>query len=782
MHFDLEKRRARLSVGELAGFLVGPRDPGEGGSGLWRARLGTQWHRQLRAAAEGEPGAQFEVQVDGVLQRGPWAIELSGRIDQVMAREAGPTLREIKTVAVRLPEDEARLRSDYPGYFVQLAAYAALWRGGGGRPEVRGELVFVEVDSGLVQTVEMGGADRAALDRQLDLVAEFLDLRLKAGTRRRSLRFRPAFEVLRAGQGAALSELGQALGLRQSALVLEAPTGFGKTGVILECALGGLQSGHFERVVYLTGKSTGQLQVVRTLGAMTAPETSGGLGGTPLATWHVRNKAEHCVNSVFHCVRDSCGFIEDVEGRWADSGLARFYLFDGQPRDLETLREAGRSARICPYEITRTALAFQDVWIGDYNYVFAPSVRSVFYERPGFQPGRTLLVIDEAHNLPGRVAGSYSHAFTAAGAAEVAGGFWQADAPPSLAAAWAEWTRFLEAMRPGPALRPEEEEEGRRHLEMIADLVSSLPLDFGALGPAAATGLWKIPEVAQQLREADLPRLWWCPAPGELAITCLDAAPVIGAALGEFGGVVLASATPGPIDVFAEACATPLHAIRAATPWRDQAYDVAVDLRVDTTFQHRERYYGVTAETVAALWRSARGVQGPVAVFFPSYAYAEAVASELGWREPGFGVAVQPRMSELSAQAAWVERSLASANAIFLILGSSFAESVDLLGGRVTRAMVVGPALPEVNPVQRARMAALSSLGRAESFRRVYQVPGMQKVNQALGRLVRGPGQRASVLLHCRRFAEESYAALLEPVYRSGVLIREEADLRSWLG
>ena len=165
MHFDLEKRRARLSVGELAGFLVGPRDPGEGGSGLWRARLGTQWHRQLRAAAEGEPGAQFEVQVDGVLQRGPWAIELSGRIDQVMAREAGPTLREIKTVAVRLPEDEARLRSDYPGYFVQLAAYAALWRGGGGRPEVRGELVFVEVDSGLVQTVEMGGADRAALPR-----------------------------------------------------------------------------------------------------------------------------------------------------------------------------------------------------------------------------------------------------------------------------------------------------------------------------------------------------------------------------------------------------------------------------------------------------------------------------------------------------------------------------------------------------------------------------------------------------------------------------------------
>ena len=68
--------------------------------------------------------------------------------------------------------------------------------------------------------------------------------------------------------------------------------------------------------------------------------------------------------------------------------------------------------------------------------------------------------------------------------------------------------------------------------------------------------------------------------------------------------------------------------------------------------------------------------------------------------------------------------------------------------------MVVGPALPEVNPVQRAKLAAFEELGRDAAFDRVYRIPGMQKVNQALGRLVRAPGQRARVLLHCRRFAE----------------------------
>ncbi|MDQ5979307.1 MAG: excision repair protein, partial [Verrucomicrobiota bacterium] len=110
------------------------------------------------------------------------------------------------------------------------------------------------------------------------------------------------------------------------------------------------------------------------------------------------------------------------------------------------------------------------------------------------------------------------------------------------------------------------------------------------------------------------------------------------------------------------------------------------------------------------------------------------------------------------------------------------AEGIDLLGGRITHAMVVGPALPEVNAVQKARLAALSGLGRDAAFRRVYQIPGLQKVNQALGRLVRSPGQKAKVLLHCRRFAEPSYSSLLATDYQFYREISNDSDLRDWLG
>jgi Rad3-related DNA helicase len=95
--------------------------------------------------------------------------------------------------------------------------------------------------------------------------------------------------------------------------------------------------------------------------------------------------------------------------------------------------------------------------------------------------------------------------------------------------------------------------------------------------------------------------------------------------------------------------------------------------------------------------------------------------------------------------------------------------------------MVVGPALPEVNPVQRARLGVFEEMGREAAFERVYRIPGMQKVNQALGRLVRAPGQRARVLLHCRRFAEPGYERLLSAEYRSGRRIAEDAELADWL-
>jgi Rad3-related DNA helicase len=880
MDFDLDQRTARLSVGEFSDFTLGPRGSIGGPSGLWRAQLGTHWHNQLRAQTTSERSdALFEIPITGRLVHRGWTLTLTGRIDQLIPSDRGITLREIKTVTRELPADDTELRTAYPSYFIQLATYSALARFDPSALQLSSfnpqstaaavvpELHFVEVASGLAQTITLTSADDVLFRAQLERVCEFLDLRLRARERLRNLRFRPPFTELRAGQETTQADLSAALA-KHPIVLFEAPTGFGKTGALLELALTQLRSGRCERVLYLTSKATGQLQVMRTLGFMTEPAavmpaspsvlppSTFNLQPTPqlpVTAWLVRPKHEHCVNTVFHCSRDVCGYLNGADARWPKSGLSRFYLFENEPRDIASLRAAGRAAQICPYEITRAALAFNDVWIGDYNYIFSPSTRGLFYEQPGFDPARTLLIIDEAHNLPSRVADVYSHTFSSADASALVETLHRLRAPQKLVQAAGHWAHFLRQRDARDSLPLADEDDARELLATLASLIAATPLDTQDLGQPIAELLWQIPSCHDTLNTVDVPRLWWSPRAGELVITCLDAAAAIGPALLSFNAVLLASATLTPTGAFTAAigldspapCVSqpstlnfPLSPpppdrlgalnkrttkklfkqltsaahllkveearelaapslVRAHAPWRDHAFDVAVDARVDTSYQQRARHSATTAATLVtlvaasrsapALQLSTHNLQPPatapraVAAFFPSYAYAESIQRELATAYPEIRVALQPRLPDLAAQSAWVEQALASSDLLFLVLGSSFAEGIDLLGGHISHAMVVGPALPEVNAVQRARLAAFAPLGRDAAAQRVYRIPGIQKVNQALGRLVRAPGQHAKILLHCRRFADESYTRLLAPEYRTSHILTEDTDLTDWL-
>ncbi len=794
MDFDLDARTASLSVGEFADFAIGPRTASGGAQGIWRAQLGTHWHQELRRQAEVDhAAARFEVVVSGQVFHAGWTLTLSGRIDQVVPLADGTVLlREIKTITAPLPSPDDTLRAAYPDYFAQLATYVALQRWAAPVARLRAELVFVEVASGLAQPVPVPGEDEALFRSRLERVTEFLTLRRRARDARRSLAFRPAFPAPRPGQESTGAELAAALaGAR--VVALEAPTGFGKTGTLLETGLAALKSGRFQRLLYLTSKATGQLQVVRTLDAMTAG-TDGGPPG--VSTWHVRNKAEHCINAVFRCTTGACAHLRDLERRWPASGLARFYLRPGEPRDLAALRAAGTEARLCPYEITRAALAFNDVWVGDYNYVFAPRNRSLFLDQPGFAPGETLLVIDEAHNLPARVADALSHSLSLPALREVLVELDHQAAAPALLRAWESLVLLVAALPACDALNAAAEDDLSDALATVVTRLQDRPPDFDALAPASAELLWNVGEVAAWLNDRTSAKLVWCPREGDVAFTCLDAAPAIGETLRQYGGVILASATLGPtedlraalgLDAGADlAGAEAIARVTAHTPWRTGAYDVACDVRVDTSFQQRARHQATTAATVEALCAASHrqhptGTAAAVVVFFPSYRYAEAIAAELERQRSVLRIAVQPRLPDLAAQTAWVEESLVFADALFLILGSSFAEGIDLLGGRVSHAMVVGPALPEVNAVQRARLETLLPAGREPAFRRVYRLPGIQKVNQALGRLVRAPGHRAKVLLHCRRFVDPAFASLLATDYQFGIPVATDADLLAWL-
>ena len=144
-------------------------------------------------------------------------------------------------------------------------------------------------------------------------------------------------------------------------------------------------------------------------------------------------------------------------------------------------------------------------------------------------------------------------------------------------------------------------------------------------------------------------------------------------------------------------------------------------------------------------------------------------------------VAMQPRGLRPDGMTRFLDQSLRPGAVLCLIVGGALGEGIDLLGGRIGSAVVIGPALPEVNALQEARRAMFDQAGAEDPFALAYIRPGMRKVNQALGRLVRAPGQQARVLLHCRRFAQDAYRAALSPEYGDPEVLGSDEDLDSWL-
>lgn len=803
MQIDHERRAATFAIGELAAFAPGPRAPDSGPSGRWRAELGTHWHREKRAALEASSSdllgsisvpPSFEIPIRGLLARRGWLFHLEGRLDQSLPTADGAHLRELKTTLARLPRPAEELRATRPEHFHQLGLYLALSALSEPARRFTGELLYIEAGTGIEQPVPFTDSDRSALDTHLDTVADFLEERRAALARLRALRWTPAFSTPRPGQETIVPDLVAALS-STTPVVLAAPTGFGKTGVLLEAAFTALREGRADRLVYLTGKSTGQLHVLATLQKMLAPPAPSAAddeAAPALVAWNLRPKREHCVNEIYACSGDRCRYLHDLPRRWREAGLARFHLFPADARDLPALRAAGLAASVCPYEIARAALPACDVWLGDFNYLFAPANRGVFVDQPTWDPARTVLVIDEAHHLPARVADAHSHALTADELhtllSELAD-----DTPRPLRRELESLWRLVAHLPAADALDLDTEDDLTAALRTLSLQLDKTPPDHEALSTPASDLLWRLPGLLAWIEDRALDKLLWSPRPAELRLTCLDAAPVIGNQLRAFAAVVLATATPPPPDVLAAALGLSepadeiinhesqiINLLAPSAPWRNGAYDVAVDLRVDTTFRRRAAHYAATADTLAALRDASPAA--PAAAFFPSYAYAEAVIHRLEADHPALRAVLQPRAVDLAGQHSWIEEQLALADVLVFVLGGSFAEGIDHLGGRITHALVAGPALPEVNALQRARQAALArTCGDAEAFRRTYLVPGLQKVNQALGRLVRAPGQRARIVLHCRRFVDPAYGSLLAPEYQFGRHLLDDADLAAWL-
>lgn len=773
MQIDPTQRSVRLSVRELAVFRNQPTGRGHGRS-PWRAVVGQQWHKSAEEMSlASQPEARFEVTVSTQWRHRDWIFQLNGRIDQLIPDGSGCLIREVKTIRTPLPSADETLIDTYPEYFAQAAIYRKMLQV---LPEyadkdLQAEVQFINIENGALQSISLRPSEDEMFEQQLDQLIPFLEERRGSLNRVRETKIQPAFENLRPGQAGLFDTLREAaLGAR--VVLAQAPTGFGKTGIVLEHALRHMQNGLYDQCIYLSSKSTGQLETIRQLREMI---------GDKIRFIQMRSRSEHAIESEQHtCTKDErCN--DHIERNWEKANIQAPELFEGGTLTLQRARQIGASSGVCPYALTKACLSLAEIWIGDSNYVFSPESRSVFIDTEGFNPERTLLIVDEAHNLPDRTADNLSIELASGDLLFAIEELRANGAPKRILAIANELCRWIDSLTSEKALSGNQTYAGQDLCEDLAEQLKHAAFDYEATAPFALQLIWSLPRLAETFSAPHGQYLHWAPRGGVLAATCLDASQWIAECLQPFGGSIMMSATLAPFDQFRERCGlagTPVTIAEAKAPWRDQAYDVAIDCRIDTRLRARDRYYEKTADTVAHLSYDSPGT--PIAVFFASYQYADNIRAYLEALAPGLRVQQQPRGVNLAEQSTFIEEGLLTADALFLILGSSFAEGIDQLGGRVDRIMIVGPALPEVNLIQKTRMEIHGSFSRDEAFRDIYIRPAMRRIHQALGRIVRAPGQTARVLLHCKRFAEIDYQNELAPEYRNQLKIHSDEALIEW--
>jgi DNA excision repair protein ERCC-2 len=252
-----------------------------------------------------------------------------------------------------------------------------------------------------------------------------------------------------------------------------------------------------------------------------------------------------------------------------------------------------------------------------------------------------------------------------------------------------------------------------------------------------------------------------------LRLLCKDPAALLARRYEATGGVVGVSATLEPIAFYRDILGLPgerTDLVTFPSPFPPEHRRVVICPRPSTRFRHRERDAGLIAATI----RDAAAVHpANYLVCFPSFDFLEAVAP-LVEGLPGFEVLRQGRRMSEEERASVLERLRQTGPApsgtppvlLLAVNGGIFTEGVDYPGSMCEGAMIIGPGLPRFD-LERELLREHFEARFGKGFEYAYLYPGMSRVIQAAGRVIRTPEDRGVILLVCRRFAESAYASLL---------------------
>ncbi len=768
----------KISVRNLVEFVLrsGDLDNRQTGAGQRNAmEAGSRIHKKIQKSM----GANYQAEVSfkHVIDEGEFRIGLEGRADGVVTGPFGVVIDEIKGVYM----DISLLEEPIPVHLAQAKCYGYMYCFDHGLDQITVQMTYCNLETEEIRRLQRDYSFEELKEWFESLIHEYVKWArylYQHGIRRdaslRELKFPYEYRV---GQRDLAVSVYRAIARRRD-LFIQAPTGVGKTLSTVYPGLKAMGEGHVEKLFYLTAKTITRSVAQETFEVLREQ-------GMYLRTVTITAKEKVCFLESPQCNPDACPYAKGHFDRVNDAVYGIIHREFGITRDK--VISYARQYQVCPFEFSLDITNWVDGIICDYNYVFDPNARLRRYFSEGME-GEYLFLVDEAHNLVARGREMFS------------------------AALFKEDVLLIKRVLGGRADRVKRllDRCNKQLLEMkrecetyvVHDSVNHLATTFMSLFGELETFMeeyrefedrdlvldfyFRLRDFLNVFESMDESYRIYSELQGDgrfmVKLMCVNPASHLKECMAKGRCTVFFSATLLPVTYYKELLSGNMedYAVYAESPFpcENRLLLVAGDVSSKYTRRNRREF----GKVLSYILEVAGQRRGNYMVFFPSYQYMNEI---LGlWEEQreellsrGFDLLVQAsRMNEQEKEEFLREFEGERQDTLvaFCVMGGIFSEGIDLKEDRLIGVMVVGTGLPMVCTEQEILRKYFDEKNE-RGFDYAFQYPGMNKVMQAAGRVIRTMEDKGVIVLMDDRFLREEYQALFPREWRPFKVVRRES-------
>lgn len=603
------------------------------------------------------------------------------------------------------------------------------------------------------------------------------------------------YDGVREGQDEFIRSTYRAL-VKGNTLFACAPTGTGKTVSVIYPAIKALGEEKCDKVFYLTPKGTTQEAAKDCLELFSER-------GAKIKAIILSSKEKSCPCAMI--CRESSRACEMARCNKLAEAVIDVHALGKTVVTLEDLADIAKKHTVCPYELELAYSELCDVVICDFNYLFDP----VVYIRRFFtEGGRYAFLIDEAHNLVDRGREMYSSELSTCDIENLL----SSELVGALSRLREELPKTKLSLKGllMPFLRDEMrrddggEEIGATHLSHVPcemygiisrlreTLEDEIEANLGAKDEEKNARLrvirdltYKVKKVERSLECFDTGyRLLVFYKNGELSfkVQCIDASGEIQKRIDKGSGAVFFSATLSPLNYYKSVLSADTYAdvLEVDSPFHPEQLSVSIMDRISIRYSERARTLPAVCRVVAATMSARRG---HYMVFAPSFEYAEALYEAFRTKYPKIRCMLQKKsMSENEKSEFLASFSKDSGTYLvgFCVMGGIYSEGIDLAGESLIGAIVIGIGMPSLS-YERESIAEYFEEKYDAGKQYAYIYPGMNRVFQAAGRVIRREDDKGVIVLIDDRFADPIYKKSIPSLWEGMQYVSDAKDLRAEL-